>query len=212
MIVLLVILVITFILIFGAGLAFLQMFNPKKAAAEVKPDEPTKPAEKTAAKTGVRWSYFILPVIILLISVVITFYFYGQLPDTVTLRPDSDSSANVSRLTAALWAIVPQLLMALIAMVITWGASKISNLFSQTSGTGVKQLESILMVMSNMVVIPQMILLIAMLNIFSYNSFQTHISFVWWVSLIIILAGIVFLSIFFMRALQKMGNQAKKQQ
>ncbi len=63
--------------------------------------------------------------------------------------------------------------------------------------------------MSNMVVIPQLILLVAMINIFSYNSFQTHISFVWWVSLTVIFTGIIFLGIFFVRALQKMAKQNK---
>jgi len=60
-------------------------------------------------------------------------------------------------------------------MVITWGAGKISALFSSTADAGVKQLESVLFVMSNMVVIPQLILLVAMINIFSYNH-SKHIS------------------------------------
>jgi multidrug transporter EmrE-like cation transporter len=63
--------------------------------------------------------------------------------------------------------------------------------------------------MSNMVVIPQLILLVAMINIFSYNSFQTHVSFVWWISLAVIFTGIILLSIFFVRALQKMSAKTK---
>jgi len=60
-----------------------------------------------------------------------------------------------------------------------------------------------------MVVIPQLILLVAMINIFSYNSFQTHVSFVWWISLAVIFTGIILLSIFFVRALQKMSAKTK---
>ena len=203
--VLLVILVITFIFILGAGLAFLQMFKPKNTPASgAKPDEQPKPKNKPK----VRWSYFLLPVIILLVSIIITAFFFNKLPDAVNLRPDS-GSATISRATAVLWAIIPQLLMTLIAMVITWGTSKISALFPSTADSGVQQLESILLVMSNMVVIPQLILLVAMINIFSYNSFQTHISFVWWVSLTVIFTGIIFLGIFFVRALQKMAKQNK---
>jgi hypothetical protein len=101
------------------------------------------------------------------------------------------------------------MLMALIAMVITYGTTKIRALFAQESETGVKQLENIVLVMSNMVIIPQLILLVAMLNIFSYNSFQTNISFVWWISLAVIFIGIAFLSVFFVRTIQKMSKQNK---
>ena len=66
------------------------------------------------------------------------------------------------------------------------------------------------MVMSNVVVIPQLILTFAILRIFSYNSFQTDINFVWWVSLAVILLGIILLSVFFIRALTKMAGQTKK--
>jgi hypothetical protein len=208
--ILLVILVITFIFILGAGLAFLQLFKPKTNPAGAPPTEaPAPPAEKPAANTRTRWSYFMVPVLILVISIVITVFFYGKLNPTVNLRPGSDSAANISRAMAVLWAIIPQMLMTLIAMVITWGAGKISALFSSTADAGVKQLESVLFVMSNMVVIPQLILLVAMINIFSYNSFQTHVSFVWWVSLAVIFAGITLLSVFFVRTLQKMAKQNK---
>ena len=210
MIILLVILVVTFIFILGAGLVFLQVFSPKKAASQTKPDEQRYAAEKSGSKTGVRWSYFVLPVVILLLSVIITIYFYGKLPDNVAYRFSADGSASawLGRNRIVLWAVVPQLLLTLLAMVITYGTTKISDLFNQASDASIK-LDTVLMVMSNMVVIPQLILIIAMLRIFSYNSFQTHIGFVWWVSLAIIIVGIVLLSIFFVRTLRKMGNKAK---
>jgi uncharacterized membrane protein len=208
MIILLIILVVTFIFILVAGLVFLQMFSPKKAALQTKPDDQTPPVEKSESKAGVRWSYFILPVVILLISVIITIYFYGKLPDAVAWRLNSVDSPAISRFQIVLWAIVPQLLLTLLAMVITYGTTKIAGLLNQAPSDGIR-LGTVLMVMSNMVVIPQLILIIAMLRIFSYNSFQTHIGFVWWVYLAIIIAGIVLLSIFFVRALRKMGNQDK---
>ena len=206
MIILLVILVVTFIFILGAGWVFLQTFSPKTTASQTKPDEQRYAAEKSGSKTGVRWSYFVL----LLLSVIITIYFYGKLPDNVAYGFSADGSASawLGRNRIVLWAVVPQLLLTLLAMVITYGTTKISDLFNQASDASIK-LDTVLMVMSNMVVIPQLILMIAMLRIFSYNSFQTHIGFAWWVSLAIIIAGIVLLSIFFVRALRKMGNQAK---
>ena len=208
MIILLVILVITFIFILGAGLVFLQMFSPKKPASPTKTDENSTTAEKSTSKTGTRWSYFILPVVILLASVVITVYFYGKLPNAVVWRLNSNNSPTISRFQIVLWSVVPQLLLTLLAIVIAYGTTKISDLFNQASEAGIK-LDTLLMVMCNMVVIPQLILIFAMLNIFSYNAFQTHISFIWWVSLGIIIAGVVLLSIFFIRAIRKMGSQTK---
>ena len=209
MIILLVILVITFIFILGAGLVFLQMFTRKKPVSPTKTDEQAQPADKFETKTGIRWSYFILPLVILLVSVIITIYFYGKLPNEVVWRPNSVNSPTISRSQIVLWAVVPQLLLTLLAMAITYGTTKISDLFSQAADAGFK-LDTVLMVMSNMVVIPQLVLIIAMLNIFNYNSFQTHISFILWVSLAIILVGVVFLSVFFISLIRKMGNQNKK--
>ena len=208
MIILLVILVVTFIFILGAGLVFLQMFSPKKPASQTKPDQPPHPAVKSAKKPEIRWSYFTLPIALLLISIVITIYFYGKLPDAVVWHLNSSNSATISNSQIVLWSIVPQLLLTLLAIVITYGATKINDLFNQAADSSIK-LDTVLMVMSNMVVIPQLVLIIAMLRIFSYNAFGTQISFIWWVSLAIILAGVVFLSIFFVNLIRKLGSPSK---
>jgi ABC-type Fe3+ transport system permease subunit len=63
--------------------------------------------------------------------------------------------------------------------------------------------------MSNMVVIPQLVLIVAMINIFGYNSYGTPLSSVWWLSLAIIFTGIIALSIFFVRAIQQMVAKNK---
>ena len=208
MIILLVILVITFALIIGAGLFLLRVFSGKKAAAPLRSEEQSQPTEKAVKKTEVRWSYFILPVIILLASIVITIYFYDKLPNAVEWRLNSNNSPTISRSQVVLWAIGPQLLLTLLAIVITYGGTKIGDLLGDASGNSIK-LDAILMVMSNMVIIPQLILIIAILNIFNYNSFQTHINFISWFSLAIIFVGVVFLSIFFVNLIRKLGSQSK---
>ena len=74
-----------------------------------------------------------------------------------------------------MWAILPQLLLTLFTFIIAYGTTRISHLFEQAATAGVK-LNTILLVMSNMVVIPQLVLLFTMLNIFRYNSSQTRLS------------------------------------
>ena len=203
--ILLVILVITFIVILGAGLILLKMFSQKQSASPTKQDEPSHPAETSENKIGFRWSYIILPLVILVVSAGIVIYFYGKLPDAVDWRLNSDGSP-VSRNSIIMWAIVPQLLLTLLATIIAYGTTRISHLFDQTSGI---TLDTVLFVMSNMVVIPQLILLIAILNIFSYNSYQTRIGSIWWIALAIIIAGAVLLSIFFVRIIRRIGSQDK---
>jgi hypothetical protein len=205
MIALLVILVITFLFILGIGLVFFKIFSPKITVPESNPGE----TPQLETKTRLRWSYFFVPLLILLVSVIITAYFYGKLPAAVVWQLNSSNSPTISRSQIALWAIVPQVLLTLLAVIIAYGATRISDLFKEAAASGI-QLDSILMVMSNVVVIPQLILTFAMLRIFSYNSFQTDVNFVWWVSLAVIIVGIILLSVFFIRALVKMSSRTKK--
>ena len=210
MVILLVLTVITFIFILGGGLVLLQLFSQKQPASQPKPDAQQNPAGKPENKIGFRWSYIVLPLVILLVSVVISIYFFGKLPHRVAYRFGSDGSAAawISRNGIIMWALVPQLLLTLFTTIIAYGTTRISRLFNQAATAGIK-FDTILLVMSNMVVIPQLVLLIAILNIFSYNAFQKHISFIWWVGFAIIIVGLVFLGIFFIRAIRKMGSHAK---
>jgi uncharacterized membrane protein len=188
----------------------MQMFSHKQTASQTKPDAQSRPAEKSDKKVGFRWSYIVLPLVLLLVSAGITIYFYGKLPDEVAYRFDSDGSpaAWLGINSIVMWAVVPQLLLTLLAIIIAYGTTRISHMFNETSAAGIK-LDTILLIMSNMVVIPQLILLFAMLNIFSYNSFQTRIGFIWWIALAIIIVGLVLLSIFFIRAIRKIASQAE---
>ena len=210
MVILLVLIVITFIFILGGGLVLLQLFARNPAVSQTKPGEPPNPSKKSENKVGFHWSYIALPLLILLASIGLSIYFYSKLPGEAIYRFNSDGSAAaiVSRNGIIMWAILPQLLLTIFTVIIAWGTTKISRLFDQAATAGIK-LDTILLVMSNMVVIPQLVLFFTMLNIFSYNSSQTRIGFTWWMGLIVIVMGLVFLGIFFVRAIRKMGKQAK---
>jgi hypothetical protein len=210
MVILLVLIVVTFIFILGGGLVLLQLFARNPAVSQTKPGEAQNSTGKPENKVGFHWSYIVLPLLILLASVGISIYFYGKLPGEVVYRFNSDNSpaAIVNRGGIIMWAILPQLLLTIFTIIIAYGTTKISRLFDQAATAGIK-LDTILLVMSNMVVIPQLVLFFTMLNIFSYNSSQTRIGFTWWMGLIVIVMGLVFLGIFFVRAIRKMGKQAK---
>lgn len=203
---LLILLIITILIIIGSGLAFLRMFSQKQIGKPVESDGEPMPPAKPAKTHGFQWSYVLLPLAILLISIIIAVYFYGKLPDEVvySFKPDEWLSRNA----IMLWVLIPQALLTLLAIVIVWGTTRLNALFKQIETSGIK-IDTILMIMSNMVAIPQLILGFAMLNIFSYNAFQTRISSLWAFVLAIIVVGTVFLGIFFIGTIRKIWGASK---
>ena len=169
----------------------------------VKSKEPAK--QTTAgAMLAFHWSYIILPVVILLLSIILTAYFYHLLPVKVAWHFKADGLPDewLGRGTIILWMLLPQLFLTLLAGAITWGITKLGALFRQPESTWIKP-ESILVLMGNMVALPQVILCFAMLDIFSYNSYQIHILPLWVFALIIMGLGGIILGIFFIRAMRQ---------
>ncbi len=158
-----------------------------------------------------RWRYIILPVIVLLLSIILVACFYQQLPSEVAYRFKSDGSPQgslLSRGAIVLWTLLPQLLLTLLAAVITWGTTRLSTLIRQKEPPLIK-LDSILLLMGNMVALPQIVLCFAMLYIFSYNAYQIHLMPVWVFALIIMGSGAIILSIFFIRAIRQVWKSSQ---
>ncbi|MFC1916726.1 DUF1648 domain-containing protein [Chloroflexota bacterium] len=147
------------------------------------------------------WSYIILPLAILLLSIILTAYFYRLLPTEVAYHFKLDGSPDrwLSRERITIWLLGPQLLLTLVAGAITWGITRLSVLFRQPESTWIKP-GRILVLMGNMIALPQIILGFAMLDIFSYNSFQIHIMPLWVFALIIMGLGGIIIGRFFIQA------------
>ena len=199
-------LIITIILLFGLGCGAAIWFvlhrqpvvNVKKSA-----QQPTKVTTLTF-----RWRYIVLPVSILLLSIILVVVFYGQLGGEVAYRFNSDGSPDgwLNRNAIVLWTLLPQLLLTLLVGVITWGIAKLGARVNQNTASGIK-LERILLLMGNMVILPQIIICFALFDIFSYNLYQWHIMPLWVFALIIMVLGALVLSVFFIQAIrQVLGN------
>ena len=144
----------------------------------------------------------------MLLSLALTVFFYAQLPDDVAYLFKSDGSAErwASRIVVVLWLLLPQLVLTLFAFAVVWGVSIVSARFKATDDS-TKKLVGTLLLMGNMVALPQALLVFAMLDIFSYNSYQIHILPLWAAALIIVGAGSIILGMFFMRAIRDIrGN------
>lgn len=151
-----------------------------------------------------RWSHIILPLAILLLSILLSAYFYHLLPAEVAYHFELDGTPDrwLSRGTAVVWVLIPQLFLTLLAGATVWIITKLGIFARQTRGAWIKP-EGMLPLMGNMIALPQLIIFFAMLYIFSYNSFQIHLMPLWVFALIVMALGGIILGIFFIRAIQQ---------
>jgi len=151
-----------------------------------------------------RWRYIALPLVILVLTIALVAYFYRLLPEEAVYRFGSDGSPDetVARGLIILWTLLPQFLLTLFALAIAWGITKLSPTFKQMEGFGIN-LDTVALAMGNMIALPQAIFFFAMLNIFSYNSYEFRILPLWVIALILMGLGAVVLGIFFIRAIRQ---------
>jgi uncharacterized membrane protein len=144
-----------------------------------------------------RWSYIIAPLAVFLLSIILSAYFYHLLPAEVAVRFDVGGAPEMwlGRGATMLWMLLPQLLLVLLAWGIAWGITRLDILFGWAKGSGVKA-ERMVSLMGNFVALPQLIVLFAMLDILSYNSYQTHILPMWIFLLAILGLATVALGVF----------------
>ncbi|RLC60854.1 MAG: hypothetical protein DRI01_09515 [Chloroflexi bacterium] len=150
-----------------------------------------------------RWSYFVLPSAIFLLTLILAAFFYPQLPAEVVYHFKSDGSPDkwLSREIILIWILAPQLCLTLLAGAIVWGITRVSTLCRQVEGKS--ELKRIISVMGNMIGLPQLIICFAMLDIFSYNSYGIHIMPIWIFALITMGLGTILLGIFFIQAIRR---------
>lgn len=148
-----------------------------------------------------RWRYIILPVALLILSLILTGYFYPLLPgETAYHFKDGSPDEWMSRSAVLAWMLAPQFFFVLLAAAIVWVVIKLSTRFPQIVR---RWLEGMLSIMGNMIALPQVILSFAMLDIFSYNAYQIHLMPLWVFALMVMGVGGIILGIFFIRAIRK---------
>jgi uncharacterized membrane protein len=167
--------------------------------------------DKPVKNCPFRWKYIIIPLSVLLLTVILAAVFYSKLPVEVAclFRGDGSPARLLGRGTFILWVLVLQLILTLAAGALSLGMALLSNRFMQTENTGINPAK-IITLMSNMIAIPQVIIFFAMLDIFSYNSYQIHLLPLWLIAVIVLVVGGIVLSIFFIRAMLQMWRTSKE--
>ncbi len=165
---------------------------------------PSSREVRPESKLAFHWGYIIFPLFLLLISVVIVAYFYRLLPAEVSYHFGSDGSPDkwLPRSTIILWFIIPQLILVILAVVTTWGVTRLAVAFSAPDSTWIMPQRTV-QIMGNMVALPQMIVSFAMLDIFSYNSYQIHLMPLWVFAVVVMGLGGIVLGIFFTKAIRQ---------
>lgn len=171
---LIIILILAAIVIAGVGFGVTIWFalrNKKFSEA----DTFTVEAPKT---DNVRFSvkYIIAPLIILVLSIVITVIYYPRLPSQVGYHFTADGTPDrfFSRETALALMLLPQIFLTILSAAIIRGISKIGILTKHGTIAGMKS-ETLLMLMGNVATLPQLVLALAVLDIFSYNANKSHL-------------------------------------
>ena len=151
-----------------------------------------------------RLSYIIGPLAILLLSLILSAYFYHLLPAEVAYHFELDGTPDgwLSREVTMVWMLLPQLVFVLLAGATSWGATRLSRRFGQIKSTGVR-LERVVLFMGNLIALPQLIVCFAMVDIFSYNLYQRHIMPIWIFPLVILGLVTIALGIFLVYILSK---------
>jgi uncharacterized membrane protein len=134
-----------------------------------------------------RLRYILGPLVLLVVYIIIAAVFYHMLPTEQVayhFLTDGTPDAYGIRLAVVGIGLAIQVVLVLISLGIVFGISR-SGFLSNQDGAVVKA-ETILTFMGNVLVLPQLILLFAMCDIFSYNSYQVHPLPVWLFAVIIL--------------------------
>ena len=152
-----------------------------------------------------RWKYVSLPLIMLLLAVVLTAIFYGRLPFPVAYHFQPDGAPDKWAIPGLfiLWMLVPQFLLTLGAMALTFIISRVAMRFLDPKSIVIDP-RRIMLLTGNMVALAQIILVYALLDIFLYNTSQTHLGLSLLIfALIVMVVGGIILGAFFVRMMKQ---------
>lgn len=159
-------------------------------------------------KATFRWTYIVLPVSILLLSVILTAIFYRLLPDEVAYRfSGGEPTHSFNRGGVIAWVLVLQFVFTLISLAITYIATSASRRLQ----IGEPDLNrSLFTIMGNLTALPQIILFFAMLDIFLYNAYQIKLIPLWVFAVIVMVLGGIILGVYFIRTIRQSRRQQGK--
>jgi uncharacterized membrane protein len=164
-------------------------------------------ASITDKKIVFRWTFLVLPLALFFICVVLTGIFYPKLPTQVAYHfQDNSPDRWLGRGALVAWAIVPQFILTLLAFITVRLAISTARYWPPENTL----LRRMVPVMGNMLALPQIILALAMLDIFLYNAYQIRLIPLWISAVIVMVLGLAILGVFFFQGFRQARRQRVK--
>jgi uncharacterized membrane protein len=150
-----------------------------------------------------RWSHVVVPLAVLLLLVGLSAYFYHLLPAEVGVHFEADGLPDswLSRQMTMVLALLPQILLAVVALILAWVTTRLASRFWSKEGTRANP-RTIVALMGNMIALPQIVFGFAIADIFVYNAYQIHLPPLWIFALAFMVAGGVIIGVVFVRAIK----------
>ena len=215
------ILIIAVVFIAGLGIGALIIWmtlRGRKTSAQSENAAPVAESRSVAAKPVeanpliFRWSYVLAPVILAVVCIVLAASFAAALPNPLAFRFMSNGAPRMSMNTYTF--IVLMLAAQVICALAAWGiANTIIRMGHNAFKLSAPQLPlgPYISLMTNMVLLPQLILAYIMLDAFIYGVWTRHIISVGLFSILTIAIGSLILIFMFMRLLSRAQNVISKQ-
>jgi uncharacterized membrane protein len=191
----------------GGGAVLWLAFKRKQSVTRTAPVVEKGP--RIAAVKGqplpFRWRYVVMPALVLLVSVAAAAYFYRLLPQQVAYHGAADGSGDqsVDRAALVLALVAPQFLLAFVAAAVAHIVARVGTRFVQDGSARAPAVESVTTVMSNMVVLPQLVLWYAMMEIFVSAAYDVQLPPLFVFAMAVMLGGGSVLGLFLLRAVQQ---------
>ena len=146
-----------------------------------------------------------LPAAILLLSIILTGYFYRLLPPEVAYQlKASEPDRWASRSTIVAWTLTPQFIFVLLAAAIVLVNTKLNMWLRQAESTVARKVS---LLMGNMVALPQIILGFTMLDIFLYNAYRVRLMPLWMFAVVVMGLGGIVIGVYFSLVVMELRGQ-----
>jgi uncharacterized membrane protein len=171
--------------------------NPAESANKPNPEN----------KIAFRWTFIVLPVAFLLLSLILAAIFYSRLPADIAYHFQGDLPDKwIARGAFIAWMIIPQVFFTILSLAVV----RIVMLASRYLPAEGSPLPNLLPIMGNMMALPQIVLFFAMLEFFLYNAYQIKMIPLWIVTLIVMILGGVVLCVLFIRTIRRFRRRQSK--
>jgi len=192
------VLLVSLVFIVGLGIGtfvFWLFFREKNKAKS--------PPETSGAGLSFSLGYVALPVALLAMSIILAAVFYPRLAAEVAYRFNFDGSPRnlASRQAVVFVTLFGQFVLTLLAGTVAWGATRLSSSAGQAASA--KSTRTLVLVMGNMVAVPQLVIGFVMTDIFGYNVYGRHLLPLWAFSLAVMLLAGAVLVIFFIKTIRR---------